>query len=363
MKRPPRLCHHKAQQLGYIYVAGKPVYFAGHWPRGQKIPPAGIAEQYVAAVDNLAKLKRKVAEAHEPRPGLLIDELWAAYKRFSEGYYRKNGRPTSEAQCILDACRIVAREYGETPAADFGPRKLKRVRELFQAAGWSREHINKQAGRVKRMFRWAVSEELVDETVWRALRSLPDLRAGDGLREPRKVEAVSDADLERAILRCPVGLQDLVRVHRLIGCRADEACIMRTCDFDQAAAPGLWTFTPSSSKNAASYWVGPRAQAILTPLLRPESPEAWIFPTRSRGRGCWHTSSYRRAVLRACRLAGVPRWSPLQVRHTAGQEARERHSRGIEATQARLQHKEVTVSQVYASNLDKLAQDVARQLG
>jgi integrase len=82
--------------------------------------------------------------------------------------------------------------------------------------------------------------------------------------------------------------------------------------------------------------------------------------------------SYRRAVARAClrfsaslERQGLPavHWSPLQVRHAAAEEARQNHEKGLEATQARLRHKEMKVSEKYAHNLDSLGKDVARRFG
>lgn len=368
-RRTPKLCHHKGRELGYITVAGKEVYFTGRWLRKRKTAPSAIQDQYAKAIAALVVTRggQIIPAGLDPT----ISELWQLYEEYTKGYYVKNGKQTSEVGSIKDACRIVARTFGSVRAREFGPRSLRAVRDEFIRMAWSRDHVNKQVSRVRRMFRWAVSEELIPESVWSALQSVPDVRAGQGLREARVIRAVPDEVVEATLPHCPKTLQNLIRAHRLIGCRGDEACAMRASEIDTAAAPGLWKFTPTSSKNQASYWVGPKAQEVLRPLLDQARPTAWLFPTRGRGRGCWSTASYRRAVERAIRLASaarpadsqLPRWGPLNIRHAAGQEARDTHVRGIEATQARLQHKEISASQKYAWELDKLAQDVARAMG
>ena len=37
-------------------------------------------------------------------------------------------------------------------------------------AGWTRKHINNQTDRIKRMFKWAVAEELVPPGLYEGLR-------------------------------------------------------------------------------------------------------------------------------------------------------------------------------------------------
>jgi integrase len=56
--------------------------------------------------------------------------------------------------------------------------------------------------------------------------------------------------------------------------------------------------------------------------------------------------SYRLAVDRACRRAGVPPWSPLQLRHTAATAIRAQY--GVEAARTILGHSRVETSQIYA---------------
>ena len=49
--------------------------------------------------------------------------------------------------------RILKRLYGRQPVSQFGPLALKCVMQQMVQAGWARGTINKQAGRIKRMFR------------------------------------------------------------------------------------------------------------------------------------------------------------------------------------------------------------------
>jgi len=48
-----------------------------------------------------------------------------------EGYYVKDGKPTSEFECIRYALRRILKLYGDIPGSEFGPKALKEVREEF----------------------------------------------------------------------------------------------------------------------------------------------------------------------------------------------------------------------------------------
>jgi hypothetical protein len=55
----------------------------------------------------------------------------------------------------------VRLRYGPTLARDFGPLKLKAVRQDLVDRRLVRTQINKQIRRIVRIFRWAVAEELL----------------------------------------------------------------------------------------------------------------------------------------------------------------------------------------------------------
>src|SRR3954469_21343751 len=110
--------------------------------------------------------------------GLTVNELILAYVRFADGYYVKDGRPTIEPTNIRLVLRVVRRLYGTTPVQAFGPLALKAVRDEMIRAGNCRSEINRRVGRVVRMFKWGVAEELVPPGVYEALRAVSGLRKG-----------------------------------------------------------------------------------------------------------------------------------------------------------------------------------------
>jgi integrase len=69
--------------------------------------------------------------------------------------------------------------------------------------------------------------------------------------------------------------------------------------------------------------------------------------------------SYQRAIRRACDRAGVPHWTPNQLRHLAATKIRAAY--GLEAAQVILGHSKADVTQIYAArDLDKARLIVAQ---
>jgi integrase len=83
-------------------------------------------------------------------------------------------------------------------------------------------------------------------------------------------------------------------------------------------------------------------------------------PKRTAGEQ-YTTESYRRAIHRACDKAGIDRWSPNRLRHSAGTEIRKRY--GLEAAQVILGHASADVTQVYAERDLQKAVEIMREVG
>ena len=175
---------------------------------------------------------------------------------------------------------------------------------------------------------------------------------------------------------------DMVRYHRLTGCRPTEVCLLRPRAIDRSE--DIWSFTPESHKTEhlerhRTIYIGPSAQAILTPYLdRPE--DQFCFDPREapkakkNARERYTKDSYGRAVRRAVerinrrrteedgeRAELLKSWSPNQLRHSAATEIRKQF--GVEGAQVILGHASADITQVYAERDLKLAKQIARTLG
>jgi len=68
--------------------------------------------------------------------------------------------------------------YGTTPAAEFGPIALKAIRQRTIDSKLARNTINQRVRCIRRIFKWAVSEELIPASVLHALQRVDGLKRG-----------------------------------------------------------------------------------------------------------------------------------------------------------------------------------------
>lgn len=354
------------------------------------------------------RYKAWVAEllAGNPEPptdlgSVTVDELAFRFLNYAKRKY-SYGEYTN----IKQALRVTLKLHGDTACNRFGPRALIEVRQRMIEADWPRNRINEQVGRVRRMFRWGVSQEMVRVHVSLALRELLPLRRGEvpGLRESEPVRPAKPEQVAAVLTELTPMLADMVRLHSLTGMRPGELFIMRPVDIDQTDA--IWVYRPHQHKNKhrgqpLAYALGPQAQALLRPYLRI-GINAYLFQpaltvaqrraqraaartskrtpsqvkkmataarTHRKYRDHYTTDTFLQALRRAFRrLAGDDKaklaalyFSPNQLRHTKATAVRAEH--GIEAARIALGHRSITTTQIYAeADLGK-AKEIARQCG
>lgn len=108
---------------------------------------------------------------------LTITELVARYWKHVQTFYRRpDGTKTDTADNMRPALRELRTLYGDLAADEFGPIALKNLQRQFVELGQSRGYVNENIDRIKRIFRWGVSEEIVAESTLRRLESVEGLR-------------------------------------------------------------------------------------------------------------------------------------------------------------------------------------------
>lgn len=360
-RRTPKYCHHKARNLARVNIDGK-VFYLGEYNSPES------KERYRLLISQWRE--RQEDELDEVQPDLRICELMTAFIKHCDEYYRKYGKLTREFGCITEALKTVRKRYELEAVDDFGPKALKSVRDDMIGLGWSRKYINKQIGRIVRMFKWGVGEQKVRPSTWHALQAVEGLKKGRTIApEHPPIEPVSDKVINATLRHLSDIVGDMVRIQKLAGCRPIEICLFRPMDIDQSG--DIWRFVPDSHKNehldkVRLVWLGPLAQEILRKyLIRPA--DSYCFnpreaPNVRSNTGYRYTKdSYGRAVRRASEKAGVEKWSPNRLRHSAATRIRKQF--GLEAAQTVLGHASANVTEIYAERDMKLAAEIARKLG
>ena len=419
--RHPSYRFHKARNCAVVTLDGKDHYL------GPFNSPESWERYHRLVAEWLATRALPHTPAAASAAPLTIAELLLAYWNFAQTYYVKDGQPTSEQDTIRQALRFVRGLYGSTAAHEFTPKKLKAVRQAMAEhtitrkfkvrnpdtgavqwqekvlrTGLTRRFINKQISRIKRLFAWAVEEELLPVAVHAALLRVKGLKKGKSpAREKPRITPVAPAQVEAVLPHVPPTVKAMILVQRLCGSRPQDMVELRSADIDRSGA--VWEYRPRRHKTQHHngeddperervVYFGPRAQAILKPFLT-DVPEDYLFsPIRAEEarnalrrqlRQCpmtpsqasrqpkgrkraplrdhYDVASYRRAIRRACLKLGLFVWHPNQLRHSRLTEIRKRF--GLEASRVCGGHREVGVTQHYAEQDKSLAHEVMAEIG
>jgi integrase len=259
---------------------------------------------------------------------------------------------------------------------------LRRPSRKDPAKRLARGYVNNLIGCVQTAFTWLASERLVADAVAASLRTVTALRRGKGGVEAPPVLPADPAAVEATLPHLLPVVRAMVELQRLTGMRPGEVCRLTPAEVSTDPARPIvvthgdrpqkvaalrvgetlvWVYGPSRHKTcgkgkARLVAIGPQGQAVLGPYLADREPGAHCFcpvesvrlfhcqkraarkskvqpsqvdrsrPYRRTRPGPFYTpDSYRHAVQRACRRAGVPLWSPNQLRHTVADMVSERH--------------------------------------
>lgn len=392
--------------------------------------------------------------------GLTVNEIALAFGHYACDYYRRaDGSPSGELGHYQAALNPLLDLYGDTLGSEFRPHDFKVVRErlvrttqyhvcftnlphcqrwldeqcvrlndrlAYNVNEWqpfeliraqprlSRKVINQRMDHIKRVFRWAASEELVPATVYDALKVVGGLRRGHkGTREMPKVHPVPDGDFDKTLPYLSPQVRALVQLQLYIGARPSEICSIRGRNiverdeevwqyridpgeiekFDYAGRQ-LTNLHKTGHQDGADGHpivkilpIGPRAQEILKPWLRADLDEFLFQPrevvnkhraARRKNKtkalsdlknlnpkydlsGHYSSSSYRRAVTRAAKKAGVPHWHPHQLKHNCATNIRAKY--GAENSQIYMGHLKLSSTEIYAERDWKKIKEIALEIG
>jgi integrase len=270
---------------------------------------------------------------------------------------------------IARVLRHLNEFWGKQPVSSFGPSALKALRKQWVDGKICLGVINNRVGIIKQMFDWGGEEEIIPAEVAMAIKIVKPLKKGQSTAiEYDPVEPVADDVVEKTMPYLKPQEQDMVMVQRRISGRPQDIYNMRPCDIDRSEE--LWVYIPftykTKKKDAAKnrvrkLFIGPRTQKILLPYLDrcKSNPEQFVFTRRSGKQ--YIGAVFGKAIADACDKAGVPRWSPNQLRHAGGTEVRKKF--GLDAAQIALGHAKASTTEIYAKVDEEKAMQVAREIG
>jgi integrase len=386
----PAYGRHAGRDLARVVIDGKHIYLGPYGSDDSKAKYEQVVRKFLTD-RAAAEMKARV----EISTDLRMIELVNAYLKFARGYYVKRGVPTPEYTHIYSALTPIREKHADELVTTFGPLKVKAIREDWIKAGLVRGQINKRVGRICRMVKWAVSEQLVDPSVLQALKAIDGLKKHRSeAKEGKKVLPVREAFVDAVSPHVCRQVWAMIELQRCTAMRPTEVCVMRTIDIRTTFR--IWEYTPIENKmehhdRERIVQLGPRAQEVLREWLKPDvnaflfSPrevmeERWadqrskrktpVQPSQKsrktkkpkRAPGERYTyRSYAWAISKACALAGVPHWAPNQLRHLASTKVRK--EMGLEASQVVLGHAHAKVSEIYAERDTELAREAMERMG
>jgi len=367
---------------GSLFLRGQRYYWHGRLPNADKyitVPLKPVGSRYatkdIKVATEIVKMMIKKAlfkQETKKQPIQTVNDLIVEYVKYAKIYYSKSKEPSN----IYTATQSLI--GNNTKIDDFTAQSLILHREKLIADKLCRNVINQRISIIKRMFRWAVSQETCSAYTLTSLNSVESLKRGRS--EAKETESVKPArleDIEIAIRYATPTVAAMLRLQTLTGMRSGELVIMRTQDIDTTGE--IWAYNPYKHKtdylgHKRAILIGGQGQEVLKPFMdRIDYCFKPIDSIRQLGlkpRGGlsphYSTSTYHNAVKDAVKKAKEDKqeiqvFSPHQIRHTAATEIRKRF--GLDAVRAVLGHKSLKMADEYAEIDKKLAENTAKQIG
>ena len=319
-KRLPGRLLHKASGQSIVVLNGKTHYLGKHDSE------EAIKEYDRIIAEWLSNGRDGLNVEHATKEEIAVSVVVAKYILWAKDYYRTpEGKCSGQLPSIKQALKPLRKLYGHTPVNEFGPKALKAIQHHLlertnprTGKALSRKYINGLVGHIRRMFKWAVAEELVASDVLHGLQAVRDLRAGRvGIeRERPPVEAVDWERVEATLPHLGKQVGAMVLLQWWTGMRPGEVCRMRTQDIDRTGE--VWLYRPARHKNQHHGQdrvvpMGPGAQRIVKPFLRVDQATSSNRPRPTR-------SSVKGSARTARRRSGTAIFKPRKRRRPSQQE-------------------------------------------
>lgn len=381
--RIPKCRLHKGSGQALVELNGRHHYLGAHGtPESKQRYERLVAEWLING-------RQTPIQSHER---ITVDEIAAHYLSAldrDKKYHKPDGTRSTRFGEVKLSLRQLRQDYGCMKAEEFSVTDLRVIQHRMMGDGLRISTINARIATIKRVFKHAVTHELIPATRYESIRLLENIALGQRPElESEKVECVPEADIDAILPLVPRPVWGLIQTQLLTAARSGELVQLRVRDI-QPPPEGCW-YTDLTHHKTAHHGkprrliFGPQAQAVLAEFLPTEKPlDAPVFsaieskmhgrqngssPTREAPTGdkrvpsgFYRVDSYRRAIRRACKETGVTPWSPNQLRHTAATRIRKEH--GVEAAQVILGHTTIKTTEIYAEPDHNTAMEIMAKLG
>lgn len=400
-KKLPKYCLHKASGQAYVTLNGKTVYLGPHGTAQSHAEYDKVIGEWLAAGKEVGLSASKL------KTGVLCVMFWDMH---GKTYYLSRGQQGAYWKWVRNIVLSMGRELGQVPAGSLLPKHLIALRHHWVTKSVTRQDDNNAYGLPKpkvrglgrskanaaarvavEVVRWGVEQGYIPPSVLEGFKAVKPLQAGKcGLPEPDPVGPVPPEHIEAVIKIANKRYADMIRLQLLTGMRPGEVCMMRVCDINRDVQP--WRYVPPHHKTEHKskqriIMIGPKAQELLKPWIEraashekfaglkpkrkndppPEPNSGPVFPTAPASnarinRPRHNTSSnYRDRIASLCERAGVPRWSPNQLRHNAATMIRA--AAGIESARTVLGHSSSVTTEIYAEKDLTTAAKIISEIG
>jgi len=245
VRLPPYARHASGQAK--VRIAGKDFYCGRHGTPASRERYERLVAEWVA--QGMPRPWSGPCRAGKLANGcdLVVVELVQRYLKFTDDYYRKDGRATSELLAVRAALQYVHRLYSRLPVSEFGPVALKSCRELMVRRGLARKTVNSYVGRIRRMFRWGTENELIPAAVNEALRCVAGLTFGrTPAHETKAIRPVERSRVEAVLPIVSRQVRAMIELQLLTGMRPGEVVQMRACNL--SVGEDVWRYRPAAHK-------------------------------------------------------------------------------------------------------------------
>ena len=396
MKVMPDLVRQKEKgraDRAVIYINGKK-YHCGKWGSPESVEKANrLLAEWLANGQKPVVKKDDVVTVQ-----MLVDAyLDYAEERFTYKSGVFLGQSTGNKEYYETITKLLVELYGGTIVGDFDTLSLIALREKMKQKGIVRTSINTRISKIRGIFKWGVSRNLIDISQYNQLMTLEMLEKNHiGTLESSPVLQAEYDWVIKTIAVAHKMLGDMIRIQMLAGMRPQGVRLLRHCDIDRS--DDIWVYLPSQHKTSHKdknlvITFDYDCQKILQSYLMEyeDQPEVFLFspaaamnmisldkmekrkskPTPSQikrranakvnGRkyNPYYTKDvYINAVKAAAKRAGVPKWTPNQLRHTTATEIEGKL--GIEAAQIFLGHASPETTKIYLDPNFKLKQEIEK---